>query len=726
MHLPRSRPTTAPLCWASLFTLPTAALAPYCLPAAAGLVVAGILFACGTRHHCRLAGLLALPALLTAIALPADAPTWPRPGPVRITGVVDAVTRNVRMDTTRLELENPTRFVVHLEGTLDALPGDRVTVLGRLAPAEAPDLVATLHGTARSAVVTAGPWSLRRAAALAHAALERQLLDLVPGDSGTMLASLVLGRGTATSPDLAAAHRATGLSHLLAVSGAHAAMLAMLLGLRARGHRLGASRTRTVGVLLLLGAYAAITGNEPPVLRAVVTFALAAIATRLGRPCGLVPGLAVPAIVTCLVQPDALLSASFLLSYAAVAGLCLAGSFAGEGLLRRWLLGPLWSSLWAALLTAPLTLFFFGQLAPWTVLLTPLLAPLVAVLLLGGLFLAIVGCLVPGVAPVLAAPLARAADLYVFVVRAADHLPGTPIHALVVPATWTLVLASGVALAVAERRRGRRGVVAAIVILCAPWFVPLGEGREPRFVLFAVGHGQSALVVDPSGRQTAIDCGSLHLPSLAARRMVAALARRRLDLLIVTHADLDHHDGVPELVQRVPITAALLPTTLRDSAVAEALTTSGTEVRFLAPGERVRPSPFLDVAVPALAGAASDNDTSTWVHADLGPIDVLLTGDAEEAGVAAAIAQDLAPHCTALVLPHHGRKNAMAPTLLQHVRPRVAFASADAADGATALGKIATSCGADVWITGQHGTLELRPGPPPRVLAATDGRALPP
>jgi len=710
--------------WAALCALPAAALAPHSLPAAAAIAMAGVLFARASRHPCRLAGLIALPALLAAVTGPVATPDWPRPGPVRIDGTVDTVTRNPRTGTVRVQFAAPTRTVVHLEGDLDALPGDRLVVAGRVAAAEAPDLTPSLHGTAAGAVVTRGPWSLRRAAAAARTALERRLLELVPGDSGTMLASLVLGRGTTTAPDLAAAHRATGLSHLLAVSGAHAAMLAFLLGLRARGHRLAASRTRTIVVLLLLTAYAAITGNEPPVLRAVVTFALAAIATRLGRPFGLVPGLAVPAIVTCLLQPDALLGASFLLSYAAVAGLCLAGSTDGEGPLRRWLLGPLWSSSWAALLTAPLTLGFFGQLAPWTVLLTPLLAPLVALLLLGGLLLAIAGCLVPAVAHLLAAPLTWAADLYVSVVQAADHLPGTPIHALVVAPPWLLLLAGGAGVAAIERWPGRRGVAVAVLLLSAPWFAPLGEDRQPRFVLFAVGHGQAALAIDPSGRQTAIDCGSLHVPGLAARRLVDALSRRRLDLLVVTHADQDHHNGVPELLQRMPITAAVLPAALADSPLAALLTAHGTAVTFLGPGERMRPVPYLDVAAPPVPDTASDNDRSSWVHVDLGGITVLLSGDAEETGVAAAIGAGLVPHCTALVLPHHGRENAMAPALLRLVRPQVAFASAAAADGDTALGRLVRAIGADLWVTGIDGTIELRCGDAARVSSSTGARAV--
>ena len=75
--------------------------------------------------------------------------------------------------------------------------------------------------------------------------------------------------------------------------------------------------------------------------------------------------------------PEVLTYQEMMQRYAAVAGLALAGGPRDEGHLERWLLAPIRASMWATLTTAPLTLFWFGQIAPWTVVLTPLLAPLV-------------------------------------------------------------------------------------------------------------------------------------------------------------------------------------------------------------------------------------------------------------------------------------------------------------------------------------------------------------
>jgi len=716
----------SPLLCSAAFALPAALLARASLPAAAAWAALGLCSTRWFRHRCRLAGLCALPAVLAAVPARHEALPWPRPGPVVAAGTVADVVRAPEHGITWVTLGDGCRSLrLQFDGDVELLPGDHVRALARLTEPMAPDVPPVLHGSAATAEIRAGVWSLPRAAAAARRALERQLLRLVPGERGTMLAVLLLGRGTRSPAGLANAHRATGLSHLLAVSGAHAAMLAMLLGLVGRARRLGASRRRTVAVLLVLFAYGAITGNEPPVVRAVATFALAALATHTGRPFPLSTGLLAPALLTCLWQPEALLGPSFLLSYAAVIGLALAGMPPGDPGLRRWFVASVRGSCWATLLTAPLTLYFFGQLAPWTVLLTPLLSPLVALLLFGSLFTALLGLCLPMLAGVLAVPLATAASLYMQVVQAADALPGTPVPAWCQPPTWLLVLAGAVALLLVAWRRDRRGAALAAAALIAPHFLPLQARSVPRLRLFAIGHGQACLYTDRE-RSIVVDCGSVQAPNAAAREVLRGLDRRHVDLLVCTHGDADHQNGIEALLRSVPIDAAILPGSLLDSDLARSLRDHGTRLQFVAPGEHVEPAAGVSVAAPALPEGASDNDRSLWTRFRVGPASVLLTGDAEAPGTAAAIAQGLAEPSDVLLLPHHGRPNPTAAHLLRHVQPRVCIASAASADGDTALGRIARAFGADLWVTGQHGTIELLGSDPPRVRASGDGRPLPP
>ena len=693
------------LTWAVLWTVPAALLTRASLPAAAAWAALGVLFATTTRWPGRRGGLCALPVVLAGIT-PRELPPPPlRAGPVHVRGQVGDVVRAPLDDRSYVYLTAGPRLT--FPGDVDCVPGDRIELLARRGPPAIPGLAPTLTGIPATMRVRAGPWSWRRLCGRLRRALERQLLRLVPGESGALLATLVLGRGTRADRDLAEAHRATGLSHLLAVSGAHAAMLAFLLGLSGRGRQLGASRLRSSAVLALLVLYGGTAGAEPPVLRAVLAFALATLAARTGRSFGTATGLLAPAVLTCLVEPAAFAGPSFLLSYAAVTGLALAmPKRPADGALGLLALA-LSTSFWATLMTAPLTLGFFDQLAPLTIVLTPLLAPLVAVMLLLGLVTAALGTFATVPALLLAWPLSGLADCYAWLVLQADTLPGTPVPAWFRPPLWALALVAAAGVAAVLARPRRRTVACAVAALASLWFVPLGPAPAPGFALLAVGHGQAALVHTAAGAQVAIDCGSLQGGFLAARALDEALDRRTLDLLVVTHGDRDHTNGIVLLLSRLRIRRALLPARLADGELAKRLCAEGVDVVAIADGAVVEPLPGISVLAPLVPPASSSNDRSLWVRARVGDARLLLTGDAQEAGTDAVLKTRFADDCEFLVLPHHGRPHADAERLLQRCRPRVCLASAATVDGATALGALVRRVGAELWVTGLHGSLHV-------------------
>ncbi|MFO1078734.1 MAG: ComEC/Rec2 family competence protein [Planctomycetota bacterium] len=700
------RPTTL-LC-AAAFAIATALLTAPCLPAAAALAAAGFLLATATRWRGRQGGLMGLLALVAALPDDGPGPAWPRPGPVAFAGIVDHCRRDAEERTT-LVLRGPHGGLpLHCTGALLAAAGDRVRGFGNAVPGAAPELPPTLHASAAGVTVERGPRSIAACVHELRAALEGELRRIAPGDGGAVLTALVLGGDARVPRDVGEAHRATGLSHLLAVSGAHAAMLGWLLGIGGfgRGRRLGAGRGHTAAALVLLLLYGAVTGGEPPVLRAVVMYALGAVALHTGRRLRLAAGLGVPAMLTACLDPAALGGASFQLSYAAVfsLSLCRVDARTAAG---RWILAPLSASFWATVATAPVTLWWFGQLAPWTILLTPVLAPLVGALLCLGLAAAVLGTL----APVLAAPfgpvLRALLDLYLGAVAAADALPGTPVRALANPASGVLLAAACAAVLAFALLPLRRAVLAATTVLAAPHFLPLAGATGPRLSVFAVGHGQAALFDDGHGRRVLFDCGSLQHPSLAARKIVGALAQRHIDWAVVTHGDSDHHNGLRAVLQAATIGHALLPAHLREHELVRLLREHGTAVHLLAPGERCEPLPGVVVAAPRVPGGVPQNDTSLWTAIATAGARVLLTGDAEAFGTAAALAQGIAAPCDVLMLPHHGRWNPLAPRLLAAAHPRCCLASAACADGATAIGTAARRGGSELFVTGRDGDLEV-------------------
>ena len=711
----RQHALAAAVAWA----IPAAALATTCLPAAALVAGLGVCVCVATRRQGRHAGLMALPIVLCAMPGREPAPVDIIPGPMRLQGRVADIVRAPLTGHSDVTFVGGLRLRVPSE--LEAVPGDHLSILALAGRPAAPGWRPPLTAAAATAEVTPGPWGFMRACALLRRAIERSLLSLVPGEHGAMLATLVLGRATRPDFELTQAHRATGLSHLLAVSGAHAAMLAFLLGLTSRGRQLGASRARLGVVLSVLVVYGCVAGAEPPVVRAVIAFLLAATAARTGRPFGVVNGLLAPALVTAALTPAALTGPSFLLSYAAVIGLGIAAHRQRQPNSRTWLSQTLRASFWATLLTAPLTLWFFGQLAPTTILLTPLCAPLVAALLLLALIAASLAAFAAPLAELIAPVLQLLSATYAGIVYAADALPCTPVPARHIPPTWVVCVAGAATTAWVISRPRRSSVIGGALLLSACWFLPTTRATRPSLKVFAVGHGQAALITTSYGAQALIDCGSLQGGGRAARVIEPALTRRALELLVVTHNDVDHSNGLAPLLDKVRVMQAVMPAAMAETPVHALLRARVDRVRLLHPGEALY-AETLSIHAPRVPDGAKDNDRSLWVRANVAGADVLLCGDAQELGVATAIASGVATTADVLLLPHHGRPNHNAPHLLASVRPRACLASAASADGDTAVGAIARRFGAEVWTTGRHGDLRfdgdaIEASTTPRLLA---------
>lgn len=587
-------------------------------------------------------------------------------------------------------------------------PGDRIRGPALLRQGDAePVAEVVLAALSIQASGAPGTWPTQ-----VRLACEAALSRHVGGEAGAVAAHLVLGRGPRLADDLVEAHRATGLAHLLAVSGAHASMLAVMLAAAYAAVRgrdpWQARRFRRVSTVLLLG-YGAVTGFEPPVLRALAAWCVVAFAGAHGRRPTVGATLAAPALLTALLSPRDLLSVSFTLSYAAVIGLAVAGAFRRPDGARDRVGLAFRASLFAMAATTPFTLAWFGQLSPWTLVGTPLLAPLVTVMLALGVTTCALAFTAPPLAACAGAVLAFLTDGYAAAVRTFALLPGAPVPATVVPSAACLLAAVLAAVAWLCFRPTRTGFLVACTLLSVPHFVP-GAGGIPahRITLAAVGHGQAAVGHLPGGRSLVVDCGS----RVDARRAVDAALdalspRRTVDLLVISHADADHIGGAVALSRRAAIRTVVLPAELRGSPVDKALRARVESVSFLAPGEEIV---ALDASVrvfaPRVPVGAARNDRSLWTEIRAHGLRVVLPGDADATSIRAAIRVLPGGPVTALVLPHHGRGDPAAiDALVAHLEPGTCLASSG--DVPTETRRLA-ALGMPVLSTAEHGDLHVQ------------------
>lgn len=213
------------------------------------------------------------------------------------------------------------------------LPSTRVRVSGRLLPSGDGWPDAALVSTRRDPDIAVGPNVVQRIAGRLRQGLRDACAGLPPDPRG-LIPGLVIGDTAQESAGLAEAFRATGLTHLTAVSGENlvfvlsAAMpVARIAGIRGRALTL-------TGLAVILG-FTILARPEPSMVRASVMALLGLAAAATGRRARGLPLLCGGAVVLLMLDPWLATSYGFLLSLSATAGLFILAPGWQERL-RRW------------------------------------------------------------------------------------------------------------------------------------------------------------------------------------------------------------------------------------------------------------------------------------------------------------------------------------------------------------------------------------------------------
>jgi competence protein ComEC len=520
------------------------------------------------------------------------------------------------------------------------------------------------------------------------------------GDRAALVRGMALGGAEGLSEGAGDAFRDAGLWHLLAVSGQNVAVvaIAVLAGLGAVG---AGRRGAVAGAALVMCAYCLACDGGASVARAGIVGALGLLAELRSSPRERWYLLLVGLAALLAHQPRAVWDPGLQLSFAAVVGLfTLAPPLAGW--LRGWFPGRVadLAALAAAagLATAPVVVGAFGRLSLAGLVLNvaavPLAAPVV-VLALAGIA---AGALLPAAGVALAWTAGLGAQALLWGARAAAAVPGAAVDLPTAAAPLVAVVALAPLVAWGFLRPGGLGplpralpwrpAAAVGVALGAAWWALSRPAPPPPWPARAtvtaldVGQGDAILLRSPDGAAAVFDTG----PPGAPAPVVGALRRagvRRLDALVLTHDSLDHVGGAVDVLRRMPLGAVLLPPDPVDGwlphcrAVVREATLRGVPVRPIRAGSRLGLGAWR-VRVLSPAGArpvgADPNPYSLVALASAGPLDLLLTADAES--------DALAPLATGpvdvLKVSHHGSEDAGLPRELVRLRPRVALISAGA------------------------------------------------
>lgn len=561
-----------------------------------------------------------------------------------------------------------------------------------------------------------------------RAALAASIAPGLEGERAALVAGIVLGEDEGLNEKLRDRFRASGLYHLLAVSGQNVAyvvagvlVLAWVAGLP----RLAAQAAAAVAIL----GYVLAVGWQPSVVRAGVAGVLACVAWMAARPRDRWYFLLVGAAVLLAWNPYALLDPGFQLSFAAVAAIFVIVPLFERRLdgypVPRMLASVVAVSAACGIATAPIAWAHFDAIPVLSVLANALAAPVVAPILGLGLGAAALDAVVPGAA----LALAWINGYLVAYLAACARLVGDIPFAQVSSPLALVAIAAGVGLAAALVRCARRWrapiVVAATALVgtCAAWALwPAGAAPPPpaglRISFLDVGQGDGILLQVPEGA-VLVDQGP---PEAHVDELVRDLGVRRVELLVLTHPQRDHIGGAAAVLRSMRVDALLDPGLPSPSPYEEeALEAADDRSVPVVPARRGKVYRLgrleLRVAWPDGPGAPGQdpNDHAVVILASYGSVDALLTADAES-GVTGRLGL---PPVEVLKIAHHGSSDDALPALLERLQPRVAVISVGAGNdyghpAPSTLAALSETPSLRLFRTDRDGT----------VVVETDGRRL--
>ena len=565
--------------------------------------------------------------------------------------------------------------------------------------------ILTTTADGREAVLPGPRGWLGSLASRARRYLSATIARTLPGSPRALLMGLLLGQRGALPDEVTAAFSDAGVIHVLAVSGLHVGLIvgiffALFSVLRCP------QPAATLLTLALAGFYMVVVDLRPSVVRATIMAATIMAGRLLERDSDLLNTIPFAGLIILIWNPRLLFELGFQLSFAATLSIvylhgrllticCPFLSAASPGWLR-WTAAGLSVSLSAQLGTLPIVAYHFQKIPVISLVANLVVVPLVGLAVALGFTSALLFPLSAALAELYAAANWLVLEALIHLVTWAAGLPMACFHVPRPAPYWILVYYLFLVLG-ANLKRSRavaRAFFLGLLILLnlLIWREALPVSGRLKVVFFDVGQGDAALVSFPNGRHMLVDGGERTMSNDCGRRILCPYflraGVRRLDVVVLTHADNDHVGGLPAVLETMPVDLVLEPgaehlsaTYLRFLSLAGHSNHSYRRVRA---GDRLLIDDRVAVRVlhPTGTFVAPDgnapyglNNGSVVLRLEYGRISLLLTGDIEREAEESLVNAGLLEPVTCLKVPHHGSISSSTEPFLRATRPGLAVFS---------------------------------------------------
>jgi competence protein ComEC len=596
----------------------------------------------------------------------------------------------------------------------------------------------TLHGW----LAMARSWGLQ--------VLERH----VPEPQRGVAAALLLGDSRAMTTEEWDQYIRTGVVHVLAISGQHLFVLSgflwVLLGLTRINHR-GCALV----VIVLIVGYALMVGARPPIVRAAwitIVLGFGVFLQRLVVPAN---AYALSWLGVAIATPAALFDFGCQLSFLAV-GMLLWGRFQISFLAQNLVTWALrqeahpealqkvieesrspWERKWRRgirglaivyfqnaviwLVLAPLIAARTNVVSPIALLIGPPIVVLSSFALVVGFLLLAVGGWLPPAALVFGLVTNLLLTCCRNLVAWTAALPGAYFFMPDIEMWWVLGFYLGLVGVMVLRAHVSSFLLAMPAVawgILGLALLAMPRAAEFRCTFLAVGHGGCVVLETPDGKTLVYDAGAITGPDVTRRHIAPYLwsrGIRRIDELLISHGDLDHFNGIPDLLEYFAVDRLTLTPSFADRTTPgvghtlRVFEQIGVKTRVVSTSDRwdVDGISFEVLHPPERGPEGNENARSLVLLIRYRDLILLLTGDLQGPGLARLLGMPPV-RVDVLQAPHHGSPASNTRELAEWAQPSVVISSQGPPRSVPKQGNAYEAIGARYLTTWPHGAITVR------------------
>lgn len=549
--------------------------------------------------------------------------------------------------------------------------------------------------------------------------ISRTYHTVLTKEDSEILHAMVLGDKSELSTELKTLYQKAGISHILAISGLHISMIGLLLFrlLKKAGlhHNLA-----SVICMILVYLYGIMTGFSVSTNRAVLMMCLSLSACLVSRTYDSQSAIAVSGFFVLFKQPYQLFQCGFQLSFLAVVGVVWFCPLCKEYM--HWILpdfesrmkqkekseyyslgvwlnrftklfrSTLFVSCCIQIVTLPVMLFHFYEVASLAPILNLLILPLASLLMIVAILIAVFGsCWIP-LGYFLSGSVHYILKFYHFL---CELFQSFAYQTIITgrPKEWQIivyVLLIGLFCYGIYKKLHKAAVVFVLIaVILLVLHIPM-SGLE--VTMLDVGQGDSIFIETKEGVTCLVDGGSTSVKAVGTYRIAPFLKYKgvkKLDYCFVSHMDEDHMNGVQELIEMsrepgsVKIQNLVLPHLNYVDEAYQVMVSmakhAGIRVAYMEQGQQIKTRQIgLKCLHPSFEFKTADRNSSSLVlELSYTSFRMLLTGDVDEIGEKSILSSKgvREKQYDVLKVAHHGSKGSTCGEWLEKVKPRVAVIS---------------------------------------------------